>query len=688
MSADQAADAQKYYDSVYGANSAKRNQILNDLKTNPVDLAKAQAEYEAAVKDPSTSPAERDAKLKEWQDAYDKWKQNYQDYRALPEEADAWSTGNAAEDAFKAPKPDPAMDPSGKAPLGGEPSGTKPSTEPSGTKPTTGSGTKPTTEPSSGKPPSHGDTELPASHPEPGKAGDPQGPGPLASKDRAALPEDQHAAYDKAWEFYRSQGFADERIEGHLRGIDFSKPIEVMTLPKGTLIQQTQPPGAPQGSYYAPPGTEPGKLGIAPQGDVRGPDGDIVVGHADKGTKIYVTTEDVVVLKSTASKIEDNWSMHEIGTSSRDGTPIPFLAEGGGVQYFTTRKPPIQPYEPPAATTPREPGRTGTGAGDKAEPPPAMPAMAEDPSLHPELIPPGRGGQEFVNDLRAQLDADQQHRLELMTSGKTPDQVREMFGGDVAVARAKLDGSNLPTDLIQQRAGLSPEARRAFDAKWNQMIGGDRAPSPSKVESFKRYLDAMTNRAGGDLEAGLVAENGKLPSDLEVSPPRADDYPKSWDKFDATSNEAFKSKLESFRGNDDLENGYSGGEGTVYPGADRTTALKRWYANRLQDMPASLQKLRDVQAAVQGNPELSAHVEVVKIHETGPDWIIRDWVDDSRPIGESPGGEAARTAAIDALQRKGSLSPIEQDLLGKLQRGSDNLHWSPSRGKIVIIDMQ
>ena len=126
----------------------------------------------------------------------------------------------------------------------------------------------------------------------------------------------------------------------------------------------------------------------------------------------------------------------------------------------------------------------------------------------------------------------------------------------------------------------------------------------------------------------------------------------------------------------------------MYPGADRTTALKRWYANRLQDMPASLQKLRDVQAAVQGNPELSAHVEVVKIHETGPDWIIRDWVDDSRPIGESPGGEAARTAAIDALQRKGSLSPIEQDLLGKLQRGSDNLHWSPSRGKIVIIDMQ
>src|SRR5262249_46838190 len=150
----------------------------------------------------------------------------------------------------------------------------------------------------------------------------------------------------------------------------------------------------------------------------------------------------------------------------------------------------------------------------------------------------------------------------------------------------------------------------------------------------------------------------------------------------------FKAKLESFRGNDNLEGGYSGGEGTVYPGPDRTTALKRWYQSRLGDMPASLQKLRDVANAVHNDPELSAHVEVVTIYETGPAWIIRDWVDDSRPIGESPGAERARAAAIEALQRKANLSDIERDLLGKLQRGSDNLHWSPSRGKIVIIDMQ
>jgi hypothetical protein len=220
------------------------------------------------------------------------------------------------------------------------------------------------------------------------------------------------------------------------------------------------------------------------------------------------------------------------------------------------------------------------------------------------------------------------------------------------------------------------------------MIGGDRAPSSAKVDAFKRYLQAMASRAGGDLEAGLAVENGKLPPEREVSSPKADDYPKSWDKFDPGTNEAFKTKLESFRGSDDLEGGYSGGEGTVYPGPDRTTALKRWYRSRVADMPESLQKLHDAKAAVEANPELATNVEVVNVHETSGDWIIRDWVDDSRPIGDSPGSDQARRAAIDALQRKGALSTIEQDLLGKLQRSSDNLHWSPSRGKIVIIDMQ
>jgi hypothetical protein len=139
----------------------------------------------------------------------------------------------------------------------------------------------------------------------------------------------------------------EPKIEGHLRGIDFSQPVEIVTLPKGTILQQTQPPGAPQGNYYAPPGTEPSKLGINSRGDVRGADG-TVIAHAEKLTQLYETGTDVVVLRSTAAPIVDTWSMHEIGANAFDASKaIPFVAEGGGIQYFTTKAPQIVPHRPP-----------------------------------------------------------------------------------------------------------------------------------------------------------------------------------------------------------------------------------------------------------------------------------------------------------------------------------------------------
>jgi hypothetical protein len=205
MSPQQSAEAQKYYDSVYGKDSTHRNQVLNDLKDNPGRVQNAKAEYEAAVNDPRTTPAERQAKLKAWQDAYAKYQADYQKYRALPEEADAWATGDAAEQAFKnAPKPDTAVDPTKTEPTTGK---TEPTT--GKTEPTTGK-----TEPTTGK--TDPDTSNPSAHPEPGKTGDLEpGNGPLSSTERANLPHEQQVVYDKAWEFYRSQGFADERIEGH-----------------------------------------------------------------------------------------------------------------------------------------------------------------------------------------------------------------------------------------------------------------------------------------------------------------------------------------------------------------------------------------------------------------------------------------------------------------------------------------
>lgn len=129
------------------------------------------------------------------------------------------------------------------------------------------------------------------------------------------------ARRDAAREFYLKQGYDPKRIDSHLDGIDFTKPVEVETIPKGTEVVQYQAPGAPQGNYYAPPGTQPGQLGISPQTIDRAT-GNIV----DKTPTIFVTTEDVQVLRSTAAAIDDTWSI--------PGQTI--NAAGGGTQFMTT----------------------------------------------------------------------------------------------------------------------------------------------------------------------------------------------------------------------------------------------------------------------------------------------------------------------------------------------------------------
>ena len=63
--------------------------------------------------------------------------------------------------------------------------------------------------------------------------------------------------------YYRTLGWEDVRIASHTSGIDFSKPVEVVTLPKGTQVVQYQIPGNPVGGYFAPVGTTAESLGIS-----------------------------------------------------------------------------------------------------------------------------------------------------------------------------------------------------------------------------------------------------------------------------------------------------------------------------------------------------------------------------------------------------------------------------------------
>ena len=110
-------------------------------------------------------------------------------------------------------------------------------------------------------------------------------------------------------DFYKSAGWADDRIADHVRGIDFTKPVETVTIPKETEVVQWQRPGKPTGNYFAPPGTQASELGIYPGG---------------RDPITYVTNRDVTVLRSTAKDVVDTWSV----------SGQPYQTQGGGTQYF------------------------------------------------------------------------------------------------------------------------------------------------------------------------------------------------------------------------------------------------------------------------------------------------------------------------------------------------------------------
>ncbi len=131
-----------------------------------------------------------------------------------------------------------------------------------------------------------------------------------------------------ARDFYLKQGYDPKRVDSHLAGIDFNRPVEVVTLPKGTPVMQWQAPGGSQGSYYALPGTQPGNLGISPQGLDRAT-GQVI----GKVPVRYVTTDKVEVLRSTAAAIDDTWSIP--GQTIR--------TEGGGLQMLNANKTLFQP---------------------------------------------------------------------------------------------------------------------------------------------------------------------------------------------------------------------------------------------------------------------------------------------------------------------------------------------------------
>ncbi len=113
-------------------------------------------------------------------------------------------------------------------------------------------------------------------------------------------------------------------------------------------------------------------------------------------------------------------------------------------------------------------------------------------------------------------------------------------------------------------------------------------------------------------------------------------------------------------------------------------------------MPESFWVLEEAYAEIQSDPMLLELIEVLWIHERGEDWILRDFEFDSIPLSKAVGDpkvSSVRASLVKELQAKqhaeGTLSKALGDLLKKLgEPPSANVHWSPTKKKCVVIDMQ
>lgn len=160
------------------------------------------------------------------------------------------------------------------------------------------------------------------------------------------------------------------RIDDHMSGIDFTKPVSVETLTEPTTYGQYQTPGGPMGNYLAEPGTPATELGIGPEARTAGG----TVGP--KVTQEVQVPAGTDVLRTTSAPKNDTWSA--------SGTTQP--AGGGGEQVFVGDKgvlTPVGPQQPadpsllqPGSPFPATTGGTGVPVrGDGAFTPPNVPGI-------------------------------------------------------------------------------------------------------------------------------------------------------------------------------------------------------------------------------------------------------------------------------------------------------------------------
>ncbi len=299
-----------------------------------------------------------------------------------------------------------------------------------------------------------------------------------------------------------------------------------------------------------------------------------------------------------------------------------------------TQPPTTEPTtEPPKTEPATEPPKTEPAT----EPPKTEPAGTVDPAVRAKLLSDISGSRQFAKRLKGLLD-----------EVKRPGHAQGWRSGS-ARSRTPWTGWNARPPRRPRRRNWPASGRHATRRSGT-------SPDSTRIS---RPISPSSRSPGRTSTSGSTRNS-----------------PTNW----------------SFRGNDDLNPTpqQRGGEGQLFLSEQSPLqALKRWFKSRLGDMGKSVDLLRRARAAIDGDPALRGRLEVVDVYRQGNDWVLRDFDPDSLPLAralDDPAVAAARQQLIDALQ--GASDPILRDILTKLENNSANLHWSPARERIIVIDVQ
>jgi hypothetical protein len=120
-----------------------------------------------------------------------------------------------------------------------------------------------------------------------------------------------------ATDFYQGTGWTSGRIQNHLTGIDFTKPVRVTTLNPGTTYVQHVAGNV--GNYFGNIGATATQLGINPAG---------------RSPMLFTPITPTPALESTAARILDTWTVPS----------QPYQTTGGSTQYFIQNPTSMRPY--------------------------------------------------------------------------------------------------------------------------------------------------------------------------------------------------------------------------------------------------------------------------------------------------------------------------------------------------------